>query len=165
MVWLTTALTEGYASLLPLQTVRRHRVRGSQSPTTLPTVTEYSCDAATTMNNRNSKKGNESSRRGVCDRKQRWMGIKEDESIVKYLFNRWVLSHCWMSLTLTHTHTLCLCFNHLQPLARPQSPTSAGFGIRWCSAKGLAATGSFWHRRRNFHYNDLGCGAPGMHPQ
>lgn len=31
--------------------------------------------------------------------------------------------------------------------------------------KGLAATGSFWHRRRNFHYNDLGCGVPGMHPQ
>ena len=42
---------------------------------------------------------------------------------------------------------------------------STGSGIRWCFTKGFTATGSFWNRHRNFHYNDLGCGVPGMHVQ
>lgn len=66
----------------------------------------------------------------------------------------------------TNTHA-CTLYLFQAPLTIDGAAVciSADLRIRWCVAKGLAAIGSVWHRCRNFHYNDVGCGVTGMHPQ
>lgn len=98
-----------------------------------------------------------------------WSGCEtKGMSIVTYLLNRWDFEPLLTVRNPAYTHTLptlSTLFWAPTTTGRAAVLTSAGLGIRWCSAKGLVATGSSWHRHRNFHYNDLGCGVPGMHPR